>query len=136
MSTTRVFIDGAPAEVQALAGFTRAGYGHFHASGNGTVDTGSTTLNLGEWTDVNSYNNGYGFLTLEENARVTANAMILANRNSSPLAVVTLKGGTLDTKYLQKGGNNAANTGQAAVNFDGAVSRWRLLAPSPSSQAS
>ncbi|HMN33794.1 MAG TPA: aminotransferase class IV [Chiayiivirga sp.] len=29
MSTTRVFIDGAPAEVEALAGFTRAGYGHF-----------------------------------------------------------------------------------------------------------
>ena len=99
---------------------TRAGYGHFHASGNGTVDTGSTTLNLGEWTDVNWYNNGYGFLTLEENARVSVNTVTLANRNSAPLAVVTLKGGVLDTKYLQKGGNNAAgNTAQAAINFDG-----------------
>ena len=47
-------------------------------------------------------------------------AIILANRNGSPLAVVTLKGGILDTKYLQKGGNNAANnTAQAAINFDG-----------------
>lgn len=99
---------------------TRAGYGHFHASGNGTVDTGLANLELGMWTDVNSYNNGWGFLTLEENARVSANAVTLANRNSAPLAVVTLKGGTLDTKYLQKGGNNAAgNTAQAAVNFDG-----------------
>lgn len=29
MSTTRAFIDGAPAEVEALSGFTRTGYGHF-----------------------------------------------------------------------------------------------------------
>nr|MBP7637848.1 autotransporter-associated beta strand repeat-containing protein [Kiritimatiellia bacterium] len=99
---------------------TRAGYGHFHLSGNGTLDTGSARLELGMWTDVNSYNNGWGFLTLEENARVSANTVTLANRNSSPLAVVTLKGGVLDTKYLQKGGNNnSANTAQAAINFDG-----------------
>lgn len=99
---------------------TRAGYGHFFLSGNGTIDTGVGNLELGTWTDVNSYNNGYGFLTLEENSRVSANAIILANRNGSPLAVVTLKGGILDTKYLQKGGNNAANnTAQAAINFDG-----------------
>jgi autotransporter-associated beta strand protein len=99
---------------------TRAGYGHFHASGSGTLDTGLSNLELGMWTDVNTYNNGTGFLTLEENARVSANAVTLANRNGSPLAVVTLKGGVLDTKYLQKGGNNAAgNTAQAAVNFDG-----------------
>lgn len=98
---------------------TRAGYGHFHLSGDGTIDTGTVNLELGMWTDVNTYNNGWGFLTLEESARVSANAVILANRNSSPLAVVTLKGGVLDTKYLQRGGNNAANTGQAAVNFDG-----------------
>jgi autotransporter-associated beta strand protein len=99
---------------------TRAGYGHFHLSGNGTIDTGTVNLELGMWTDVNTYNNGWGFLTLEENARVSANSVTLANRNSAPLAVVTLKGGVLDTKYLQKGGNNAAgNTAQAAVNFDG-----------------
>jgi len=98
---------------------TRAGYGDFHLSGNGTLDTGSAALNLCEWDSINSYNNGYGFLTLEGNASVSANAVILANRNTSPLAVVTLKGGTLGTRYLQKGGNNAANTGQAAVNFDG-----------------
>jgi len=99
---------------------SRAGYGHFFASGNGTIDTGLSNLELGMWTDVNSYNNGYGFLTLEENARVSANAVVLANRNSAPLAIITLKGGVLATKYLQKGGNNAAgNTAQAAVNFDG-----------------
>ena len=99
---------------------TRAGYGHFLASGNGTLDTGFSNLELGMWTDVNNYSSGYGFLSLEGNARVSANAVILANRNSAPLAVVTLKGGVLDTKYLQKGGNNAAgNTAQAAVNFDG-----------------
>ncbi len=99
---------------------TRAGYGHFHLSGNGTLDTGSTSLDLCMWTDVNSYNNGWGFLTLEENARVSANFVTLANRNSSPLSVVTLKGGVLDTKYLRKGGNNnSANTAQAAINFDG-----------------
>jgi autotransporter-associated beta strand protein len=99
---------------------TRAGYGHFHLSGNGTLDTGATSLNLCEYDAVNTYNNGYGFLTLEGNASVAASAVILANRNSAPLAVVTLKGGTLATKYLQKGGNNAAgNTAQAAVNFDG-----------------
>jgi len=99
---------------------TRAGYGHFYLSGNGTLDTGSTSLDLCMWTDVNSYNNGWGFLTLEENARVSANIVTLANRNSSPLSVVTLKGGVLDTKYLRKGGNNAAgNTAQAAINFDG-----------------
>ena len=99
---------------------TRAGYGHIFLSGNGTLDTGAAALNLCEWDGANSYNNGYGFLTLEGNASVSANAVILANRNSSPLAVVTLKGGTLATKYLQKGGNNASgNTAQAAVNFDG-----------------
>ena len=99
---------------------TRAGFGHFHLSGNGTLDTGSTSLDLCMWTDVNSYNNGWGFLTLDENARVSANIVTLANRNSSPLAVVTLKGVVLDTKYLRKGGNNAAgNTAQAAINFDG-----------------
>ena len=100
---------------------TRAGYGHFHLSGNGTLDTGIGNLELGMWNDANSYNGGYGFLTLEENSRVTANAITLANRNTStPLAVVTLKGGTLETRYLQKGGNNASNNNaQAAINFDG-----------------
>ena len=99
---------------------TRAGFGHILLSGNGLLDTGATTLNLGEWDSANSYNNGYGYLTVEENARVSASSVTLANRNSSPVAVVTLKGGVLDTKYLQKGGNNlAGNTAQAAVNFDG-----------------
>ena len=55
-----------------------------------------------------------------QNARVSANIVTLANRNSSPLAAVTLKGGVLDTKYLRKGGNNnSANTARAAINFDG-----------------
>jgi autotransporter-associated beta strand protein len=99
---------------------TRAGYGDFHLSGNGTLDTGTAALNLCEWDVANNYNSGYGFLTLEENSRVSANAVILANRNSGPLSVVTLKGGVLDTRYLQKGGNNAAgNNAQVAVNFDG-----------------
>jgi hypothetical protein len=48
------------------------------------------------WTDVNSYNNGWGFLTLDENARVSANIVTLANRNSSPLAVVVLVHRELD----------------------------------------
>jgi len=101
---------------------SRAGYGHFHASGNGTLETGLANLELGMWTDVNSYSSGSGFLTLEENARVTANAVILANRNTYPFAVVTLKGGILDTKYLQKGGNNASgNNAIGVVNFDGGV---------------
>ena len=100
---------------------TRAGYGHFHLSGNGTLDTGIGNLELGMWNDANSYNGGYGFLSLEGNSRVSAYAITLANRNTStPLAVVTLKGGTLETRYLQKGGNNASNNNaQAAINFDG-----------------
>jgi autotransporter-associated beta strand protein len=99
---------------------TRAGYGHFHLSGNGTIDTGTASLDLCMWDSVNWYNNGWGFLTIEENARVSANIVTLANRNSSPLAAVTLKGGVLDTKYLRKGGNNnSANTARAAINFDG-----------------
>lgn len=99
---------------------TRAGYGHFFLSGNGTLDTGTAGINLCEWDGANSYNNGYGYLTLEEKATVSANTVIVANRNSTPLSAVTLKGGTLSTRYIQKGGNNAAgNTAQAAINFDG-----------------
>ena len=40
---------------------TRAGYGHFHLSGNGTIDTGTASLDLCMWDSVNWYNNGWGF---------------------------------------------------------------------------
>ncbi|MCL1921054.1 MAG: autotransporter-associated beta strand repeat-containing protein [Kiritimatiellaeota bacterium] len=97
----------------------RQGFGHIHLSGNGSLDTGASELHLGEW----SGNDGNAYLTLEEDATVSAHRIVMANRNGSPNATVTLNGGTLSTAHLRKGGDNNTATATATVNFNGGTLR-------------
>lgn len=100
----------------------RGGHGHIYLSGSGALNTGTTGINLGEWSDVNSYLDGTANMTLDESATVNARNIVMANRNGSPTSSLTLLGGMLCTEYIQKGGNNAAeSSGSATINFDGGV---------------
>ncbi len=102
----------------------RAGVGILQLSG-GVFDTGAHSLQLGEWYGENGYSNGLAVLTLENGARaVVDNEIRLANRNGTPEAYVNLNGGTLTTRYFQKGGNNSAgNASTAVIAFNGGVLR-------------
>jgi len=108
---------------------TRKGIGVFLLSG-GTFNLNNHTLQLGEWVSAGDYNDGYGTLTLENDAQAETAQIVLANRNGNPQAYVNLNGGTLTAPYFQKGGDNTAgNTAQAAISFNGG----RLRVPSAGS---
>jgi autotransporter-associated beta strand protein len=96
----------------------RAGLGLFHLSG-GTLTTGTSKFSLGEWDGINSYNDGTGILTLEGTADASVSYVELANRNGTATSIVNLNGGSLATRYLQKGGNNNSANSRAFVNFNG-----------------
>ena len=102
----------------------RAGVGIFHLAG-GVFDTGGRSFRLGEWAAEKGYSDGLAVLTLENDAQaIIDNGIQLANRNGTPEAYVNLNGGTLFTRYFQKGGNNAAgNAASAAIAFNGGVLR-------------
>lgn len=102
---------------------TRAGVGIFQLSG-GVFNLNNHSLQLGEWSGENTYSNGFGVFTLENDAQADISYCVLANRNGNPQAYVNLNGGRLTTSYFQKGGNNApGNTGMAAINFNGGILR-------------
>jgi autotransporter-associated beta strand protein len=101
---------------------TRGGVGVFLLSG-GTCNLNTHSLTLGDWVNVNNYNDGTGVLTLENDAQAEMLQIILANRNGAPQAFVNLNGGSLTTPYFQKGGNNSNYNAVAAVNFNGGVLR-------------
>ena len=106
----------------------RGGTGLFHLSG-GVLDTGTTILPLGEWDGANSYNNGYAVLTLEDTALVKAASIDMADRNASPVAIVNLNGGTLQTRHLRKGNRDNPTAAQAIVNFNGGTFLTTSSAP-------
>ena len=103
--------------------FRSKGAGVFLLSG-GTFSLSGHSFQLGEWANAGDYNDGYGTLTLENDAQADLSYAILANRNGNPQAYVNLNGGALTASYFQKGGNNTAgNTAMAAINFNGGVLR-------------
>ncbi|MDD4442171.1 MAG: autotransporter-associated beta strand repeat-containing protein [Kiritimatiellae bacterium] len=107
---------------------TRGGAGLFHITG-GTLGTGNTPLVLAEWDSVGNYENGYSVLTLEGDALVKTAYVNMADRNSAPVSVVNLNGGTLQTQYLRKGNRNNPAAAVAAVNFNGGTLRATASVP-------
>ena len=107
---------------------TRGGAGLFHITG-GTLDTGNTTLQLAEWDGNGNYVNGYSVLTLEGDALVKTAYVNMADRNSSPISVVNLNGGTLQTQYLRKGKRDNPAAAVAAINFNGGTLRAAASVP-------
>ncbi len=101
---------------------TRGGNGLFHIAG-GTLDTGNTPLQLAEWDGWGSYVNGYSVLTLEGDGLVKTAYVNMADRNSAPVSVVNLNGGTLQTQYLRKGNRDNPAAAVASVNFNGGTLR-------------
>jgi len=102
---------------------TRGGVGIFLLSG-GTCNLNNHSLTLGDWVNVNNYNDGTGVFTIENDAQAETAQIILANRNGAPQAHINLNGGALTATYFQKGGNNTAgNTAMATINFNSGVLR-------------
>ena len=101
---------------------TRKGVGVFLLSG-GTFSLSGHSFQLGEWANAGDYNDGYGSLTLENDAQADVDYVMLANRNGSPEAYVNLNGGTLTSRYFQKGGNNSNYNAVAAIGFNGGTLR-------------
>ena len=117
--------EGAPGEFYGGTFSTRGGTALLHLSG-GVLDTGNSRLWLCEFDNGSG---GYTVLTLEDEALLKADYIDMADRNASPVTIVNLNGGTIQTKYLRKGNRDNPTDAQAIVNFSGGT----LLATSSDS---